>query len=383
MAKVHIYRDKRDGMLHFRFTNLRTHASRALNIRVQESQWDGKKVINHPNAHELNLTLTSILTAAQMELLKVVNSMPTRFAHPSVLRDKVCEVIFPSGEVDRVARPFVDIMAEFRDTHTRESTRIVYNTTIGVLNRFDAGATCETINLRWLTDFRQWMMRQGYSTNYRAIQERNIRSVFNYAIDNDLTTSYPFRKWKVEIGNARPRDITSEELRAIWAIGSWYSDLFILQFLLMGINTIDLYELTKSNYKRGRIQYTRKKTGKWYDVKVVPMAAAILEKYAPSDKHLIGLFDKWSLAWFKKTYNQELHALENSLNLSVHMTSYVSRYTFASIADSIDIPPSTIARCLGHTEMDVKRVTLGYIHQEQKKIDEANEKVIQHVFRHI
>lgn len=370
-------------MLHFRFTNLRTHASRALNIRVQESQWDGKKVINHPNAHELNLTLTSILTAAQMELLKVVNSMPTRFAHPSVLRDKVCEVIFPSGEVDQVARPFVDIMAEFRDTHTRESTRIVYNTTIGVLNRFDTGATCETINSRWLTDFRQWMMRNGYSTNYRAIQERNIRAVFNYAIDNDLTTSYPFRKWKVEVGNARPRDITPEELRAIWAIGSWYSDLFILQFLLMGINTIDLYELTKSNYKRGRIQYTRKKTGKWYDVKVVPMAAAILEKYAPSDKHLIGIFDKWSLAWFKKTYNQELHALETSLNLSVHMTSYVSRYTFASIADSIDIPPSTIARCLGHTEMDVKRVTLGYIHQEQKKIDEANEKVIQHVFRHI
>ena len=168
----------------------------------------------------------------------------------------------------------------------------------------------------------------------------------------------------MEVGNARPRDITPEELRAIWAIGSWCSDLFILQFLLMGINTIDLYELTKSNYKRGRIQYTRKKTGKWYDVKVVPMASAILEKYAPSDKHLIGLFDKWSLAWFKKTYNQELHALETSLNLSVHMTSYVSRYTFASIADSIDIPPSTIARCLGHTEMDVKRVTLGYIHPE-------------------
>lgn len=379
MAKVSIYRHKRDGMLHLRFTNAGTHASRALSIKVSDSQWDGKRVIDHPHAQEMNLALTSILTKAQMELLNVVNTMPTRFAHPSVLRDQVCDVIFPRGAAVMAPRKFTDIMSEFRDTHDRKSTRMVYNTTIGIIDRYDPNATCETINSRWLSDFRTWLSRRGYSTNYRAIQERNIRAAFNYALDNELTTSYPFRKWKVEVGNARPRDITPEELRKIYAIGTWFSDIFTLQFLLMGINLIDLYNLTKSNYKRGRIQYTRQKTGKWYDVKVVPMAAAILEKYPPSDKHLIGIFDKWSFEWFKKIYNRELQ----SLPMSVHMTSYVTRYSFASIADSLDIPPSTIARCLGHTEMDVKRVTLGYIHQEQKKVDEANEKVIRHVFRHI
>lgn len=364
-------------MLHLRFTNAGTHASRALNIKVSDSQWDGKKVIDHTNAKEMNLSLTAILTAAQLELLKVVNTQPTRYAHPSVLRDSVCAVIFPSGEVVTPARRFVDIMAEFRDTHDRKSTRMVYGTTIGIINRYDPGATCETINARWLSEFRTYLARHGYSTNYRGIQERNIRAVFNYAIDNEYTTSYPFRKWKVEVGNARPRDVTPEELRRIYAIGEWYSDIFTLQFLLMGINLIDLYQLTKTNYKRGRIQYTRQKTGKWYDIKVHPMAAAILEKYPPSDHHLLGILDQWSFEWFKKKYNKELQ----SLDMSVHMTSYVTRYTFASIADSIDIPPSTIARCLGHTEMDVKRVTMGYIHQEQKKVDEANEKVIAFVFQ--
>lgn len=377
MAKVSIYRHKRDGMLHLRFTNAGTHASRALNIKVSDSQWDGKRVIEHTNAKEMNLSLTAILTAAQLELLKVINTQPTRYAHPSVLRDAVCAVIFPSGEVAVPARRFVDIMAEFRDTHDRKSTRMVYGTTIGIINRYDPGATCDTINARWLSDFRTYLARHGYSTNYRGIQERNIRAVFNYAIDNEYTTSYPFRKWKVEVGNARPRDVTPEELRRIYAIGEWYSDIFTLQFLLMGINLIDLYQLTKTNYKRGRIQYTRQKTGKWYDIKVHQMAAAILEKYPPSDHHLLGILDQWSFEWFKKKYNKELQ----SLDMSVHMTSYVTRYTFASIADSIDIPPSTIARCLGHTEMDVKRVTMGYIHQEQKKVDEANEKVIDFVFQ--
>lgn len=379
MAKVSIYRHKRDGMLHLRFTNAGTHASRALSIKVSDSQWDGKKVINHPNAQEMNLALTAILTKAQMELLNVVNTMPTRFAHPSVIRDKVCDVVFPAGEVVTPVRKFTDIMSEFRDTHDKKSTRMVYSTTIGILERYDLNATCETINGRWLSDFRTWLSRRGYSTNYRAIQERNIRAAFNYAIDNEYTTNYPFRKWKVEVGNARPRDITPEELRRIYAIGSWYSEIFTLQFLLMGINLVDMYNLTKSNFKRGRIQYTRQKTGKWYDVKVHPMAAAILGKYPPSDSHLIGLFDQWSFEWFKKKFNRELQ----SLDMSVHMTSYVTRYSFASIADSIDIPPSTIARCLGHTEMDVKRVTLGYIHQEQRKVDEANEKVIDFVFNGI
>lgn len=377
MAKVSIYRHKRDGMLHLRFTNIGTHASRALSIKVQDYQWDGKKVINHPQAQEMNLSLTSILTAAQLELLKVVNSTPTRFATPSTLRDKVCEIIFPAGVIETPKRPFIDIMTEFRDTHNREGTRRIYSTTIGIIKSFDANATCESINTRWLSDFRSWLIRKGYSTNYRSIQERNIRAVFNYAIDNEMTVAYPFRKWKVEVGNTRPRDITPEELRSIYAMGTWFSDIFTLQFLLMGINTIDLYNLTKSNYKRGRIQYSRQKTGKWYDVKVLPMAEAILKKYPPSENHLIGIFDQWSFEWFKKKYNAELQSLE----MSVHMTSYVARYSFASIADSIDIPPSTIARCLGHTEMDVKRVTLGYIHQEQRKVDEANEKVVAFVFQ--
>lgn len=379
MAKVSIYRHKRDGMLHLRFTNAGTHASRALNIKVSDANWDGKKVIDHTNAQEMNLSLTSILTAAQLELLKVVNSMPTKYAHPSVLRDKVCEIIFPAGEVAAPERKFVDIMKEFRDTHDRESTRSVYTTTINILEDYDLNATCETINGRWLSDFRTWLMRKGYSTNYRAIQERNIRAAFNYAVDNEYTTSYPFRKWKVEIGHARPRDITPEELRKVYALGTWWSDIFTLQFLLMGINLIDLYNLSKSNFKRGRIQYTRQKTGKWYDIKVLPMAAEILDKYPASDHHLLGILDQWSFEWFKKRYNRELQ----SLDMSVHMTSYVTRYSFASIADSIDIPPSTIARCLGHTEMDVKRVTLGYIHQEQKKVDEANEKVCAFVFNSI
>ena len=74
-------------MLHLRFTNAGTHASRALNIKVSDSQWDGKKVVDHPHAQEMNLSLTSILTAAQLELLKVVNTMPTRFSHPTTLRD--------------------------------------------------------------------------------------------------------------------------------------------------------------------------------------------------------------------------------------------------------------------------------------------------------
>lgn len=380
MAKVTIYRHKRDGMLHLRFNNAHTHASRALNIKVHDDQWDGKKVVNHPNAAEFNLSLTAILTAAQLELLKVVNTMPTRYAHPSILRDKVCEVIFPSGEVMAPKRKFTDVMEEFRDTHDSQSTRIVYNTTINFIRKYDPNAICESITTKWLADFRSWMTRNGYRTNYRSIQERNIRAAFNYAIDNDITTSYPFRKWKIEVGVVRPRDITPGELRTIASIGEWYSDLFMLQFYLMGINTIDIFNLSKSNYKRGRISYTRAKTGKWYDIKVHPRAVAILEKYPPSETHLLGFFDQWSLAWFKKKYNAALHEMEKELHLSVDMTSYVSRYTFASIADSIDIPPSTIARCLGHTEMDVKRVTLGYIHQEQRKVDEANEKVIAYIF---
>lgn len=59
-----------------------------------------------------------------------------------------------------------------------------------------------------------------------------------------------------------------------------------------------------------------------------------------------------------------------------NLTTYWSRHTWATIAASLDIPKETIAAALGHGGNDVTSI---YIKFDEKKIDEANRKVIDYV----
>lgn len=44
----------------------------------------------------------------------------------------------------------------------------------------------------WMQDFDSFMARTAPSKNTRNIHFRNIRTVFNKAIEDEITTAYPF-----------------------------------------------------------------------------------------------------------------------------------------------------------------------------------------------
>lgn len=55
------------------------------------------------------------------------------------------------------------------------------------------------------------------------------------------------------------------------------------------------------------------------------------------------------------------------------VTTYTARYSWATIAASLDIPKETIARALGHGGHSVTDI---YIDFDQRKVDDANRRVI-------
>ena len=62
------------------------------------------------------------------------------------------------------------------------------------------------------------------------------------------------------------------------------------------------------------------------------------------------------------------------------ITTYWARHTWATIAASLEIPKETIAAALGHGGNTVTDI---YIDFDQKKVDEANRKVLDYVFKGI
>lgn len=215
---------------------------------------------------------------------------------------------------------------------------------------------------------------------------RNIRAVFNEAIDDEITSFYPFRRFKIRPVATVKRSLSVEQLRELFNYPveeheEKYLDMFKLIFFLIGINVIDLCYLR--GVTNGRIEYYRAKTNRLYSIKVEPEAMEIIEKYK-GKKYLLDIFDRYTN---HKNYvsrlNENLQRIGNTqigkqgkktfIPLFPMLTTYWARHSWATIAASLEIPKETIAAALGHGGNTVTDI---YIDFDRKKVDEANRKVI-------
>lgn len=279
---------------------------------------------------------------------------------------------------------FTEIFKAFISTK-KGRTKEIYAATLNKIETYnrDRRLLCEDINNKWLTSFDSWLSNTSPSLNARSIHLRNIRAVFNYAITEELTTTYPFRRFKIKYEPTKKRNLSVEAIRLLanaelddWLIR--YRDLFMLTFFLAGINIVDLCNL--KNIEDGRINYIRAKTKKSYSIKVEPEALAIIQKYK-GGHYLLDYLDKCrNYRHFANRVSIGLRRIKQQLNnneLFPNLTTYWARHSWATIAAELDIPNETIAAALGHSFGN--RTTAIYINPNQKKIDEANRKVIDFV----
>lgn len=142
-----------------------------------------------------------------------------------------------------------------------ERTKQIYQETLNKLNLYASQCVFSDVTLSWLRLFDSHMAKTC-ETNTRAIHMRNIRAVFNNAINEDLVSqnSYPFRKFKIKKEATIKRSLTVDQIRTlrdypVQPHQERYRDLFMLIFYLIGINIVDLLRLQHRNFINGRIEY--------------------------------------------------------------------------------------------------------------------------------
>ena len=75
------------------------------------------------------------------------------------------------------------------------------------------------------------------------------------------------------------------------------------------------------------------------------------------------------------TYNRNLDELAKAAGIDKHLTSYVARHTWASIACKNDVDMNVISRALGHTSIKTTQIYIG------QTCDNAVAKACQKVIR--
>ncbi len=371
----------------------------ALNIKLRPDQWDSVSlsVKNHPQKKHLNDSIRLKMSMAEVSLHDALCAGK----RPDISAKELKAIIISAMtgvqiSVEKDANHlFLTRFEMYRDSRTTNGTRAVYQQTINRMRDFDPmlpERKFEDIDKNWLSRFETFLAGTAKSANARAIHLRNIRAVFNDALDDEIISCYPFRKFKIRTQATIKRSLSVDELRTFMTYSCEeyqviYRDMFILMFYLCGINAVDLLNARPDAITNGRLEYVRAKTHKPYSIKIEPEAMALLEKYR-GKQYLLNIMDD------RANYKDFLHRMDRALKqigpversglggkktrhpLFPDLSQYWCRHTWATIAAELDIPKETIAAGLGHGGNTVTDI---YIRFDQKKVDVANRRVIDYV----
>lgn len=408
MANTRFFLDERKassgkpGVLKVAIAHMRRTALISLDVKIFPNQWDKKKlrVVNHPDRLQMNVYITTIKQQIDSSLLTLANEGRLMSMSVSEIKTFIDDRLHPERleakqAAKRKANSFVSRFLRFADSK-KPSTRGVYMQTYRRLVAFESDhleeLRFEDLTGEWLTKFDSFMAQTAPSKNARNIHLRNIRTVFNEAIDDEVTTFYPFRRFKIRAVPTKKRSLKLKELRTLFNFPAekfmqYYIDLFKLDFMLIGINMVDLCRLKKIE-SDGRIYFNRAKTSRAYSIKVEPEALEIIERYHGQD-WLLNILDHY------KNHNDFTRKINKNLQkvgplkrvgrggkkiytpLFPQLTTYWARHTWATIAaNELDIPKDVISHALGHGNNTVTDI---YIDFDERKVDEANRRVLDYV----
>ena len=392
--KVRFYLDIRSNAVNAPLKIAISHNSKTaylgLDIYLSKEQFNPKteRVQYHDNKDEIN----SFLVRRKLEIENIALSLK-REKRLALLSVYELKKIF-ENKLDNINHDkglFYAQFLEFISLKERAATKAIYKFTLSRLTKFYPDVKnlkFENITTDFLLRFENFLSWTE-TTNSISIHLRNIRAVFNFAIENDITSFYPFKRFRIKSAPTKKRSLTVDQLRDIFSMTvepylEYYRDLFKLIFLLIGINVVDLIHL-KGVSADDRIEYERAKTGRHYSIKVEPEAMEIINRYRGKE-YLLDVLEHCSYLNFRKRLNFNLKRFgdvnilrqgKKVLNRKYpFLSTYWARHTWATIAASLDIPRDVIAHALGH---GTNTVTDLYIDFDLQKVDKANRKVIDYV----
>ena len=404
MANTRFYLDvrrasqERPGLLKVAIAHKGVTALFSLDVKLFANQWDCKKqrVVNHPDQQLMNVHITSVKQQIDRIVLSLADDGRLGSMTTTELKSHIDDQLHPERlEAKKAAEVKANSFA-YRFTRFAESksksTCGVYTQTYRRMLAFVGDKLeklrFEDVTKEWLKNFDKFMAQTAPSQNARNIHLRNIRAVFNDAIDDGITTCYPFRHVPIRPVATPKRNLKVDELRMLFSYPAeehalYYIDIFKLMFMLIGINMVDLCHLKE--VENGRIYFNRAKTHRLYSIKVEPEAMEIIERHGGKN-WLIDVLDHY------KDHNDFTRKMDKVLKkigpvkrvglggkkiyspLFPKLSTYWCRHSWATIASTdLDIPKDTISHALGHGNNTVTDI---YIEFDQRKVDEANRRVL-------
>lgn len=271
-------------------------------------------------------------------------------------------------------------------------TSETYASALNSFKRFRKGKDLllDDVDTDVMMAYEAYLLHSGISINSSSFYMRNLRAVYNRAVEKELTIQrFPFRHVYTGVDKTRKRAVPLQVIRQIKEMDlsrkpalDLARDMFLFSFYTRGMSFVDMAYLRKKDLNGSVLSYRRRKTGQQLFVKWEKCMQEIVDKYDTSQSvYLLPVIKPFSKMDERKQYiyvahniNRSLKIIGNRLGLPVQLTMYVSRHAWASIARSKHVPLSVISEGMGHDSEATTRIYLASL--DTAAIDKANRMIL-------
>ncbi|WP_294592170.1 site-specific integrase [uncultured Rikenella sp.] len=385
------YKPLKNGELPLKIRITKDRKIRYVNLGVstKPEHWDFSKnqpKSNCPNREQLERLIANKIGEVKAQIVEL-KADRKEFTATSLVqkinnRDK-------SVSVRELFQAHLKYLAEMNRTGYMLSIRQTFNSLSAFSSSLDIPFS--DIDVAWLRRYETWLRKQGKSENTIGIRFRNLRMIYNLAIEKGIVKKeyYPFASYKVsKLHKATAkRAIPKEAIRAIIHYPVKDKDfytrlavsLFSFSYFMGGINFVDMAYLSSKNIVGGRLIYTRRKTGKLINLPLSSEALSALEAWKHTGSNylfpILSSVHKTEQMRLNRLHkvitkvNNALKQLGEHLQLPVKLTTYVARHSFATVLKREGVSTSIICESLGHSSEKTTQIYLDSF--ENTQIDEA------------
>lgn len=243
----------------------------------------------------------------------------------------------------------------------------------------------ESMSSEVMESYEAWQRVRGIAPNTSSFYMRILRAVYNRAVEEELVENRnPFRRVYTGIDKTVKRALPLKMIRKIMYMDlsltpylDFARDMFILSFMLRGMSYIDMAYLKKSDRANGYITYRRCKTGQQLTIAWTTDMQQILDKYPDNESDYLlpiirnkGVNERFVYRNVGYNINHNLKTIARRLGISIPLTMYVARHSWASAAKANGIPLSVISECMGHDSEATTQIYLASL--DTSVVDNAN-----------
>ncbi|MDE7116423.1 MAG: site-specific integrase [Muribaculaceae bacterium] len=269
----------------------------------------------------------------------------------------------------------------------KNRTSETYRSALNSFRRFrqDKDILLDSLTPGIIESYEAWHKSRGVVPNTISFYMRILRAVYNRAVEDGIIEDCnPFRKVYTGIDKTVKRALPLSVVKKIKSLDlslkptlNYARDMFLMSFYLRGMSFVDMAFLRKSDLRNGYVTYRRRKTGQQLIIKWTVEMQAILNRYPDNPcGYLLPVIRKakaneWS-CYRNAAYNinHSLKIIAGMVGVTMPLTLYVARHSWASAAKAKGIPVQVISEGMGHDSETTTRIYLASL--DTSVVDKAN-----------